>query len=849
VRQSPRKDTVALLAAALGLTDEERTAFEAAAHAAHVPTSPPTPQQGARGVRLYSAIPIPPTPLMGREREEAAVTYLVQQQDVRLLTLTGAPGIGKTRLALQVAAGLHDTFADGVAFVGLAAIQDPALVLAALAQALGVHDTGDQPLHATLVVYLRERHLLLVLDNFEQVVAAAPTLADLLASCPHLTFLVTSRTALRLRGEQEFAVPPLALPDRGPLPPPEELLQYAAVALFVQRARAVKPPFALTAPLAPAIVAICRRLDGLPLALELAAARIKLLPPGELLRQLEHSLRVLAGGAQDLPERQRTLQSAIAWSYDLLPAAEQRLFRRLAVFVGGWTLEMAAAIGQEETRGAPGTPEAPEAPLAVLEGLSALVDKSLVLQLEPTANGEARFGLLETLRQYGLERLEACGELETYRRRHAQVLLHWVERDAPRDERLAAVDLIEEELGNLRAALEWALEQGEAEVGLRLTRMWGLWFVRGPFGEGVAWLEALLGLDQPDRPAGRPPVAAPVRARALRALAALRFRQQDFTQATALFEDSLALWRQVGDTEGIAIALSGLAHAACVQDDFARAQPLFEECLALTRTLGAEREIGRPRLGLAGVAMERGDYAQAEALYTEDFARQEAAQLAYYAAETLSCLGELYLRQGDFARAAPLLEESLRRARDQGTKFLAAQVLRFQAYVAYHSGALERAEALLDESLAVCRELGVKAAPYTLAALADVACLRGDYIRAAALYRQSLALNRMTYARLGPILGLEGLARVAHRQGRLADAVRLWAVAQAQREALGTPLWPIDRPAYERDLTALRAALGEDVWAAALAAGRALSLEEAIAEVLSEEESAPVITVQQREPS
>ncbi len=536
---------------------------------------------------LPSALPIPPTPLVGREHEEAAVSHLVQRQDVRLLTLTGPPGIGKTRLALQVAAGLNATFADGVVFVGLAAIQDPTLVLAALAQALGVHDMGDQPLHETLAVYLRDRRLLLVLDNFEQVVAAAPLLADLLASCPKLAILVTSRTVLRLRGEQEFTVPPLALPDPSHLLPPEELMQYAAVALFMQRARAVKPPFALTPTLAATVAAICQRLDGLPLAIELAAAKVRVLPPPHLLARLERRLPMLTSGARDLPERQQTMRATLAWSEDLLSVEEQWLFRRLAVFVGGFTLEAAEAVCA-----APAGAE----PLGrgVLEGLERLVDQSLVQQQmvgqdgadEEEGGGEAYFRLLYVIREYALERLEASAggaggqvgqEAEALRRAHAVYYLGLVEERAlatVQPEGAAWMERLEREHDNFRAALAWAREQGEAELGLRLAGSLGpFWDVRGYRTEGRGWVEGLLALapravgdraragdDGGEGAPGVADVSAVARAKALVAASNFAWRQGDDERAQAAAAEGLALARdqQAGWAAGVALNMLGV---------------------------------------------------------------------------------------------------------------------------------------------------------------------------------------------------------------------------------------------------------------------------------------------------
>jgi predicted ATPase len=452
-------------------------------------------------------LPAQPTPLIGREREVADVTALLRRGDVRLVTLTGPGGTGKTRLGFQIAAELLDDFAEGTYFVDLAPISDPDLVASVIAQTLGARETGGRPLVELLNTYLREKHLLLLLDNFEQVLSAAPLVAGLLAAAPRLKVLVTSREVLHLRSEKEFPVPPLELPDPQHPKEIETLSQYAAVQLFIARALDVKPDFAVTNQNAPALAEVCARLDGLPLALELAAARIKLFSPEALLARLNSRLAVLTGGPRDLPERQQTLRNTIEWSYNLLDAGEQTLFRRLSIFVGGCTGDAVEAVCNPDG----------DLPLEVIDRLAALLDKSLLKQLEGS-DGAPRFMMLETIREYALERLAASGETEVLRRRHAECFLALAETAEPQfhgsDQRLW-LDRIEIEHDNLRAALAWSLEgqratpqspddQLRSALGLRLAAaLWQFWDRRGYAPEGRRWLERTLAADRGTATPGR----------------------------------------------------------------------------------------------------------------------------------------------------------------------------------------------------------------------------------------------------------------------------------------------------------------------------------------------------------
>ncbi len=626
-------------------------------------------------------LPPNPTPFIGRERELAALTALLLRPDVRLVTLTGSGGTGKTRLGLHLAARLLPEFPDGVFFVPLASLSDPDLGISAIAATLGIKEAAGRPLIEEIREYLRSRKLLLVLDNFEQIVAAADLVAEGLAAAPRLKVLVTSQVPLHVRGEKEFPVTSLDLPDPRRLPPVEQLLEYPAIRLFVERARDCKPDFTLNVANAAVVAEICARLDGLPLAIELAAARIKLLPPQAMLGRLQSRLKLLTGGARDLPARQQTLRNAIDWSYNLLVRGEKALFRRLAVFVGGCTLEAAEAVVCNPEGAAP-------LEVDVLDGLGGLVDKNLVRQNE-YGDGEPRFWMLQTIGEYAREQLEEDSVAAALRQAHAAYYLTLAE-DA--DAHLAGQEQatwlarLDREVDNLRAALSWSLDAGAEETAARIgTALWRFWWTRGYLTEGRRWLEAALAV-------AALPVA--VRAKALRAAGILAHDQGDYQRAEICFTEALAAQRELGDTLGIAQALNSLGVLLDRREDYDQAQQVYEEAHELFAQLGDERRVALALNNLGTVAGKRGDYADAQVYFEQSLALARRLGDQQGIARTLGNLGDTAEYQADYARAWRLQQESLVRFQELGDRPGIAVRLESLGWLAGLQGQAERAARL-----------------------------------------------------------------------------------------------------------------------------------------------------------
>lgn len=803
-QRTPSKQLAELLSRHLDLPALERTVRPAAADSSHE----------SRPVAPASNLPAAPlTALIGREHEVGELCELLANAGVRLLTLTGPPGVGKTRLAMEVArrteraaaAGKLDPL-DGVFLVSLAPLTDPAQVGAAIAAAAGIEEVPGRPLATVLASYFRDKSVLLVLDNAEHLIEAAPLLADLLVACPHLKALVTSREALRVSGERVFIVPPLSLPDPAGLPGLDVLSQSPAVKLFAERALSVDPSFRLTNENVEAAASICARLEGLPLAIELVAARSRIFPLGEIVTRLGRSLSLLVGGPRDLPARQQTLRAAIEWSYNLLTAGEQLLLARMGVFAGGFTYVAAEAICNATG----------DLTLDTLDGIDSLLSKSLLWRDSLSAPGEVgdaqyRFSMFETIREYALERLEALGELEAMRRIHAEyylALAQVAELQLAGDDRKSWMDKLERDHGNLLATLAWASEQDDpimlASLAGALSKFWQ---ARGHLREGRYWLDNVLKRDSgySEENAGltvneRAPLPLDLRVKMLIEAANLAAADLDCVAAARLYRDSLSCLRAAGQGEQqeYAFVLDRLAQSYRAVGNTEGAKEALRESLEISRKIG-DKALSASTLNMLGTMTYYSEYGldreqEGIALYRASLELYREAGDKIGISNVLNNLGEVARLRGDYAEATRLYEESLTPCRELGDLLGTAIGLLNLGYIALHEGRYERAESLLAEGLTLCRHLGGK---------------------------KTIAI------------ALGGLASSAGGQGEWTRAARLFGAAEALLKVAVMPLAPADAVEYERHMEMVRAAVPEAVWNASFSEGMSMSTEQAIMYALS----------------
>jgi len=767
---------------------------------------------------LMDPPPVPATPLIGREREMGDLCSRLRSPDTRLLTLVGPAGVGKTRLALQVAAELKSDFADSVCFLPLAAILDPLLLIPTIAHAFGLSEKEQQPLPDLLKAVLCEKETLLVLDNFEQLAATAPQVADLLLACPHLKILVTSRETLRLQGEQLFIVSPLAVPDLAHLPAVEDLLPCPSVLLLIGRTQAVRPGFALTEANARAIAEICIRLEGLPLALELAAARLHVLSPKALLARLSAPLQILTRGPVDLPERQQALRRTIQWSYDLLEPVEQLLFRCLSVFASGCSLE---AI--ETVSGAVGY-----AGEQVLDGITSLLEKSLLTQQEQE-NGESWLGMLEMLREYGWECLVACGEQETVRRAHAFYYLALAcraEAEMAGEHQVTWLRRLDLEHDNLRAALGWLLtgeeiEQEKREAALQLAgALETFWWVRGFYSEGEHFLKQALAHSEA--------TPLPIHSKVLTALARLSLAQGKTDQGEAYCQENLKLCQAEGYQPGIAFSLYWLGDVNRTRGNLDLAWKMLEESQTYFKAVENREYHAWSLYDLAVIMGMRGEIQQAEKLYKASLTEhKEQGHKRGIAAASLGLAWMHIESESDPASTHALLEEALLLFKELDDKQGIAIVLHFRGEEALQKGDLTQARERFEESLAWLRMINHEGVVETLALFGITLALQADQAAARTVLEESMEHASRQGKRKVIAYVLEGWAYLAASRGEMERATCLWGAAEAWRESAEASLPKARAALYDRLVATARAGMDPGAFTALWAEGRAMTLEQA----------------------
>ncbi len=801
------------------------------------------------------------TTFIGREREIAEVTRLLAE--AHLLTVTGTGGNGKTRLSLEVAAGLLDEYPGGVWLLELASGADPVLVPQILATTVGLREQAGRPLLSTLIDHLRPKRALLLFDNCEHLIDACAQLADaLLHACPQVKIMASSRELLGLTGEVAFRIPPLSMPDPRRPPSLEGFTEYEAIRLFVDRAAAVTPGFMLTEDNVAAVAQICQRLDGIPLAIELAAARVRSLSVHHITAHLDERFRLLTGGSRTAMARHQTLRGLIDWSYGLLSDAERTVFRRLSVFVGGWTLAAGEAVcaGHGVDRA------------EVVDLLARLVDKSLVLMDDQ--GREVRYRLLETIRQYGLDKLAETTEAEVVRDRHRDFYVGFAEAAEEQllgREQVAALKRLEVDHDNLRTALRWSLARGETEIALRLgSALWLFWDTHGYVREGLEWVDDLLARADALSAYAITPGTQRARAKLLAGAGRLRARWSEYAKACELdaqalaicrelgdqrgmaealnnigvgmrylgnrarsqaaAEESLVLFRGVSDKRGIAHALNNLAELARIDGDLTRARARFEESVPLFEAAEDGRGLSYALDNLGGILTSQGDYTRAETLYGRSLQLAEELGDKHAIATALRSLGGVAHHRRDYARARRFYEDSVTRFREMNDGVCLAKSLSGFAVASHEMGEHEQARELGDRGLTLLREADAKGElALRLNELGRAALTHGDVARGARLFRESLALFAEAHDNPGIITNLADLARVAAARGHPSVVIRLLAAVDAQRRAGGLPSPDADRDACDRAVAAARGQLDAATCDAAWSEGAAMTLEQAVA--------------------